>query len=173
MSDSVLEKIAAIELEMSRTQKNKATATHLGSLRAKLAKLQRELIDAAGPKGGPKGEGFDVTKTGDCRVGLVGFPSVGKSTLLTKLTGVFSEAAAYEFTTLTCIPGVIRYRGAKIQLLDLPGIIEGASEGKGRGRQVIGVARSVDLVLMVVDAGSGKADRQRELLERELEVVSP
>ena len=49
MSDSVLEKIAAIELEMSLTQKNKATATHLGSLRAKLAKLQRELIDAAGP----------------------------------------------------------------------------------------------------------------------------
>ena len=110
MSDSVLEKIAAIELEMSRTQKNKATATHLGSLRAKLAKLQRELIDAAGPKGGPKGEGFDVTKTGDCRVGLVGFPSVGKSTLLTKLTGVFSEAAAYEFTTLTCVPGVVSIR---------------------------------------------------------------
>ena len=113
MSDSVLEKIAAIELEMSRTQKNKATATHLGSLRAKLAKLQRELIDAAGPKGGPKGEGFDVTKTGDCRVGLVGFPSVGKSTLLTKLTGVFSEAAAYEFTTLTCVPGVVSIRRAR------------------------------------------------------------
>jgi len=66
---------------------------------------------------------------------------------------------------------MIHHKGAKIQLLDLPGIIEGASEGKGRGRQVIGVARSVDLVLMVVDAGSGKADRQRELLERELEVV--
>ena len=44
--------------------------------------------------------------------------------------------ASYEFTTLTCIPGVVRYRGAKIQLLDLPGIIEGAKDGKGRGRQV-------------------------------------
>ena len=57
--------------------------------------------------------------------------------------------AAYEFTTLTCIPGVIHYRDAKIQLLDLPGIIEGASEGKGRGRQVIAVAKSADLILMV------------------------
>ena len=46
------------------------------------------------------------------------------------------QVAAYEFTTLTCIPGVVRYRGAKIQLLDLPGIIEGAKDGKGRGRQV-------------------------------------
>lgn len=62
--------------------------------------------------------------------------SVGKSTLLTLLTGTHSEAASYEFTTLTCIPGIIHYNGTKIQLLDLPGIIEGASEGKGRGRQV-------------------------------------
>ena len=56
---------------------------------------------------------------------------MGKSTLLTVLTGTKSEAAAYEFTTLTCIPGVIHYNEAKIQLLDLPGIIEGAAEGKG------------------------------------------
>ena len=74
-----------------------------------------------------------------------GFPSVGKSTLLTNLAGVYSEVAAYEFTTLTTVPGVIRYKGAKIQLLDLPGIIEGAKDGKGRGRQVIaGVWNYVD-----------------------------
>ena len=79
-----------------------------------------------------------------------GDPGVGKSTLLTKLTGTFSEAASYEFTTLTCIPGVIRYRGAKIQLLDLPGIIEGAKDGKGRGRQVISTARTCNLILIVL-----------------------
>jgi ribosome-interacting GTPase 1 len=45
-------------------------------------------------------------------------------------------AAGYEFTTLTAIPGTMHYRGAKIQVLDLPGIIEGAKDGKGRGRQV-------------------------------------
>ena len=56
---------------------------------------------------------------------------MGKSTILTELTGTQSEVAAYEFTTLTCIPGVIHYNDAKIQLLDLPGIIEGAAEGKG------------------------------------------
>ena len=65
---------------------------------------------------------------------MIGFPSVGKSTMLSTLTDTKSEVAAYEFTTLTCIPGVVHYREAKIQLLDLPGIIEGASEGRGRGR---------------------------------------
>lgn len=71
-----------------------------------------------------------MLKSGDARVALIGFPSVGKSTLLSTLTHTESEAASYEFTTLTCIPGVIEYKGANIQLLDLPGIIEGAAQVK-------------------------------------------
>lgn len=104
---------------MARTQKNKATAGHLGLLKARLAKLRRELITPKGG-GGASEQGFEVAKTGDARVGFVGFPSVGKSTLLSNLAGVYSEVAAYEFTTLTTVPGCIKYKGAKIQLLDLP-----------------------------------------------------
>lgn len=84
---STAQKIAEIELEMEKTQKNKATSYHLGLLKAKLAKLKRELIEPAGGKKGGGGEGFEVSKSGDARVGMIGFPSVGKSTLLTKLTG--------------------------------------------------------------------------------------
>ncbi|TQD85975.1 hypothetical protein C1H46_028454 [Malus baccata] len=120
-----------------------------------------------GSSGG--GDGFEVTKFGHGRVALIGFPSVGKSTLLTMLTGTHSEAASYEFTTLTCIPGIIHYNDTKIQLLDLPGIIEGASEGKGRGRQVIAVAKSSDIVLMVLDAS--KSEGHRQILTKELEAV--
>ena len=83
----------------------------MGTLKAKLAKLRSELVNGPGGKSaGSKdaGRGFDVTKSGDTRIGLVGFPSVGKSTLLTTLTGTRSEAAAYEFTTLTCIPGTMK-----------------------------------------------------------------
>ena len=138
---SAVQRIADIEKEMAITQKNKATQRHLGVLKAKLAKLKAEVLLGDKSSGGGGGAaGFDVSKSGDTRVGLVGFPSVGKSTLLTVLTGTFSEVAAYEFTTLTAIPGVIQYRGAKIQLVDLPGLIEGAKDGKGRGRQIIGVS---------------------------------
>ena len=87
------------------------------------------------------------------------------------LTDTKSEEAAYEFTTLTCIPGNVYYKGCRIQLLDLPGIIEGAAYGRGRGRQVIAVAKSADLILMVLDAGKEEEKNPREILERELETV--
>ncbi|KAK9842501.1 hypothetical protein WJX81_003123 [Elliptochloris bilobata] len=166
---TTMQKIKEIEDEMARTQKNKATSGHLGMLKAKLAKLRRDLLEPSSGSGAgaAKGEGFDVNKVGDARVGLVGFPSVGKSTLLNKLTGTFSEVASYEFTTLTCIPGVVRYRGAKIQLLDLPGIIEGAKDGKGRGRQVISTARTCNLILIVLDCL--KPISHKRLIEHELE----
>ena len=103
------------------------------SLNSKLSKLRGELLqDQAGSGGG--GEGFAVPRSGDGRVALIGFPSVGKSSLLSTLTTTQSEAAGYEFTTLTCIPGNIIYNDTRIQLLDLPGIIEGAAHGKGRGK---------------------------------------
>lgn len=64
---------------------------------------------------------------------------------------------------------MLEYGGAEIQILDLPGIIEGASEGKGRGRQVISAAKTSDLILMVLDAT--KRAEQRALLEAELDSV--
>jgi small GTP-binding protein len=136
---------------------------------SKLARLRAQLLEPGGGGGGGPGAGFDVQKSGDARIALVGFPSVGKSTFLSKVTKTKSEVAAYAFTTLTAIPGVLEYGGAEIQLLDLPGIIEGASEGKGRGRQVISAAKTSDLILMVLDAT--KKAEQRALLEAELEAV--
>ena len=161
---SVKDKIIEIEEEMSRTQKNKATEHHLGLLKAKIAKLRKEMLSSKKAGGGSAG-GFDVKKSGDSTVVLIGLPSTGKSTLQNLLTGTKSETASYQFTTLTCIPGVMHYKGAKIQVLDLPGIIEGASSGAGKGKEILSVARSADLVLFITDVY--KPDR--ELLVRELE----
>lgn len=146
----VPEKIKAIEEEMKRTQIHKHTEHHIGLLKAKLAKLKAEQETAQRSKSSG-GAGFEVKKGGDCTIVLIGLPSVGKSTLLNKLTNANSKVAPYAFTTLTVVPGLLEYNGAKMQILDLPGIIAGAATGTGRGRRVLSVARNADLILLVLD----------------------
>ncbi|KAK3083773.1 hypothetical protein FSP39_002921 [Pinctada imbricata] len=122
---------------MARTQKNKATSGHLGLLKARLAKLRRELIEPKGGGGG-SGEGFDVAKTGDARIGFVDKWCILSACVL-----------------------------CPFQLLDLPGIIEGAKDGKGRGKQVIAVARTCSLIYIVLDVL--KPLQHKKLIEHELE----
>jgi small GTP-binding protein len=150
MDKSIEEQIKAIEDEIFKTQKNKATEHHIGKLKAKMARLREEGEKRS--RTGTKGKGFSIKKTGDATVGIVGFPSIGKSTLLNQLTAADSKVGDYDFTTLEAIPGMMKYKGAEIQLLDLPGMIVGASRGRGRGREVISAVRSVDLLLLMVDA---------------------
>jgi hypothetical protein len=166
---TIEEQIKAIQTEMDKTQKNKATEHHVGRLKAKIAKLKmaREKADAHAKSSGG-GKGFEVKKSGDATVALVGFPSVGKSTLINKVTDAKSETAGYAFTTLTCIPGVMEHRGAKIQILDLPGLIKGAADGKGRGREILNVIRSSDMVLYIVDPFQ---DAHFRVLHKELELA--
>jgi uncharacterized protein len=146
---SIEEQITALEDEIRRTQYNKATQLHIGRLKAKIAVLRIEREVRAKGKGG--GIGYAVRKSGNATVGLVGYPSVGKSTLLNRLTEADSETGAYDFTTVSIIPGMLRWGGASIQILDMPGLVPGASKGRGRGREVLSVVRSVDLILFLID----------------------
>ena len=143
------EKIQAIEEEMKRTQINKHTEHHVGLLKAKLAKLRADQERSQGSRQG--GAGFELKKGGDCTAVLIGLPSVGKSTILNRLTNAKSKVAPYAFTTLTVVPGLFEYQGARIQILDLPGIISGAATGSGRGKRVLSVAKNADLILLVLD----------------------
>ncbi len=156
------EQIRALEEEIKRTPYNKATEHHIGKLKAKLAKL-REEAEKRQKKG--KGVQFAIKKEGDATAVLVGYPSVGKSTLLNVLTGAKSDVADYSFTTLKPIPGMLNYKGARIQIVDVPGIIEGASKGRGRGREIISAIRSADLILIISDVFN---IHQIDILEKEL-----
>ena len=151
MDTADLEKqIKDIEDEIFNTQKNKATEHHIGKLKAKIARLRAE-IDKRKSSGG-KGKGFAIKKQGDATVGLIGFPSVGKSTLLNQLTHAKSRVGDYDFTTLNAVPGMMKYKGAEVQIFDLPGLISGAAQGKGRGREVLSAVRNADLILFMIDA---------------------
>ncbi|WP_135364058.1 OBG GTPase family GTP-binding protein [Halosimplex halophilum] len=141
------EEIREIEEEIAETPYNKSTEEHIGRLKAKLAEKKEKLENQTSAGGGG---GYAVEKTGDATVALVGFPSVGKSTLLNAMTNAESEVGSYEFTTLDVNPGMLKYNGANIQILDVPGLIEGAADGRGGGQAVLSVVRTADLVVFVL-----------------------
>lgn len=144
-----VEQIKEFEDELKKTKYNKRTQHHIGLVKAKIANLREKQRTRSKSKG--KSHGYDVRKTGDGTVIIVGYPSVGKSTLLNKLTNANSKVGQYAFTTLTVVPGLMEYKHAKIQVLDVPGVIRGAASGIGRGKEVLSVMRNADMALILVD----------------------
>ena len=146
----VEKRIKEIEEELKNTKYNKATEKHILKLKARLTLLKKQLEEQKRrEKKRISKEG--VKKQGDARVSLIGPPSVGKSMLFNRLTNAKSEVGDYAFTTLDVLPGILKYKGAEIQVLDMPGLIEGASKGRGNGREILSIARDSDLIVILLD----------------------
>lgn len=110
-------------------------------------------------------------------VGLLGFPSVGKSSLLRKVSGAKPEVAAYHFTTLNPILGVVSLDAERsFVMADIPGLIEGASQGTGLGDEFLRHVERTKVLIHVLDAaGSEGRDPLRDfhIINNELELYSP
>jgi len=142
-------KIAQLKEEIRTTPYHKGTEHYIGRLKARIAKLKQKEEEQFSKGGGHFG--FIPKKEGDATVVLIGPPSVGKSTLLNKLTQAHARVESWPFTTVTVVPGMMEFQGAKIQIFDLPGIISGAAIGVGRGREILSATRSADLLILMVD----------------------
>jgi small GTP-binding protein len=112
-----------------------------------------------------------VKKEGIRQFVLVGLPSSGKSSLVKELSGLQTKVAAYEFTTLKPLPAVISINNAKFQLVDLPGLIEGASEDVGGGKRLLGIVRGSDGIILMHDLSTTFDRTQKILNELEKEKI--
>lgn len=107
-------------------------------------------------------------------VGLVGFPNAGKSTLLSVVTAAKPKIADYAFTTITPNLGIVPYRDEKsFCIADLPGIIEGAAEGKGLGHRFLRHIERNPVLLFMIPADSADHRKEFDILLNELEQYNP
>src|SRR5712692_5012685 len=95
-----------------------------------------------------------VRREGAAQIAFVGPPNAGKSSLLQALSNVRIKTGDYEFTTTRPVPALTRIRGALVQLVEIPGLIEGAREDRGSGRALLGVLRGADAIVYCHAAGS-------------------
>jgi len=93
-----------------------------------------------------------VRREGVAQIALVGPPNAGKSSLLQALSSIQIKTGDYAFTTTRPVPAVTRIRGVLVQLVEIPGLIEGAAEDRGGGRALLGVLRGADAMVLCQDA---------------------
>ncbi|NPV51203.1 MAG: TGS domain-containing protein [Candidatus Methanofastidiosum sp.] len=163
------EKLVALELMLSTIPKHKGTEKMQLQIKRNLSKLKKEVEkEKELKKGGSGGTSFFVRKEGAAQVALAGLPNSGKSTILNKLTGKDVDIGHYAFTTVKPTPAMLQYKGIQIQLVDMPGLIEGVSLGKGMGGPLISAIRAVDAIIITVDLSIDPV-KDLELILNELE----
>ncbi|RLF88154.1 GTP-binding protein [Thermococci archaeon] len=164
---TIPEKIRALEKMYATVPKHKGTEKLRLQIKRKLSELRKELEkQQAQRKGG--GYSFSVRKEGAAQIVLAGLPNVGKSSLLKTLTNADIDVADYPFTTVEPIPGMMHHKDVQIQLVEVPGLVEGAALGKGMGTQLLSVIRNADAIAIVVDL-SNDPTKQMEILMKEFE----
>jgi ribosome-interacting GTPase 1 len=156
---TIEEKLAALEEMLAVIPKHKGTEHMQGDIKAKIAKLRRQLEEQR-PARGRYQAMYNVEKEGAGQVVLVGPPNAGKSKLLSMLTNAQPEIGDYAFTTQRPYPGMMPYEDIKIQIVDMPPFTEEFTEP-----WMAAIVRNSDAVLFVVDAGdSSVLERIEEVL---------
>jgi small GTP-binding protein len=145
------DRIEKLEKFISLIPKHKSSEKFVRTYRHRLTVLRSELEERrARRKASTGGPSYSLPKEGAGQVVLVGLASSGKSTLLNQLTGAKAKVGSYGFTTQLPEPGVLKFGGSDIQIIEMPALFEGVEESS-IGRQVLGGIRNADLIVLVID----------------------
>lgn len=142
--------------------KHKGTAKLIAHVKRRIAALEDE-IEARRRARKTARDIFTVEKTGDVQVAVVGLTNVGKSSLLSSLTNAKPEVSDVPYTTKLPVPGMLRYEGVDFQLVELPALMEGFSEGRGYGLRVMNLIRMADGLILMVDLSRDPVEQWRIL----------
>ena len=156
------ERMLALEKMLSTVPKHKGTEKLVLQIKRRMTKLKKEEEAREAKKGATRG--FNIKKEGAAQIVLVGPPNAGKSTFLKKMTKADVDIGNYAFTTVELMPGMLPINDIQIQLVEVPGIIEGVSAGKGMGLQLMSSIRSADAMLILIDGSNDPAKQLKTLL---------
>jgi small GTP-binding protein len=114
-------------------------------------------------------DSISVRREGAAQVAFVGPPNAGKSSLLQALSNIQIKTGDYAFTTTRPVPALTRIRGVLVQLVEIPGLIEGAHEDRGGGRALLGVLRGADAIVLCHDAS--RPASELDVIRNELDLA--
>ena len=166
-AETLTEKIQALEEYYSSIPKHKGTERLRNQIKRKLARLRLEVEERKRQKSSASGI-YSIKKEGASQVAILGTTGSGKSSLLAALTNAKPEISDHPFTTLEPIPGMMPFEDIQIQILEVPAIFEGASEGKGWGMRALGLARNSDGLILLSDLSVDDSCAQLDMMINEL-----
>jgi ribosome-interacting GTPase 1 len=161
------DKIRLMREFLSICPKHKGTAKLIINVKRKISALEEEL-EAKKRRRKTARDLFAVEKTGDVQIAIAGLTNVGKSSLLSALTNAKPLISDTPYTTNLPVVGTFHYEGVDFQLVELPALMEGSSEGKGHGLKVMNIIRNADGLILMIDASKDPVEQWR-VLTRELE----
>jgi len=165
---STPEKIKLMREFISLVPKHKGTSKLLANVRRRIATLEREIEKSKAQRKTGRSRGFSVPKEGAGQIIILGPTNVGRSSLLTSLTNAKVEITPVFYATRKPIIGMLPYEDIQFQLVEAPALVDGASDGKMEGPQILGLARNADGLILMVDLAKEPL-QQLQMLRSELD----
>ncbi|MFH1895302.1 MAG: GTPase [archaeon] len=165
-----LEKLAALQEMKSAAPKHKGAEKLRAEITKKIALLKKKMEKQKTQAKSGSGRSINVKKEGVGQIAVIGLPNSGKSTLINTITNALLAVGNYEFTTTKPEIATMNYKGAMVQLVEVPALIEGSSKGKANGVQILSVIRNADAAAIILE--EEKAQEQLNILLKETNEVN-